>query len=196
MTMILFPSHDQSTNLFTYSEDFSDASWTKSGTTVTSNAILSPDGSVNADLIEISSAGARFVSQSVTLTSGQNYVLSCFMKNGNTGWNALGAFDGVSDFATGTFDILNGNIGSTSVSSGSVNTELSIQDYGNGWYRCIMKFTATSTGSWSIRVYASVQSATNYSGVVGENAYIFGAQLEQLSYPTSYIITPEHPQGS
>ena len=38
----------QSTNLFTYSEDFSDASWTKSGTTVTSNAILSPDGSVNA----------------------------------------------------------------------------------------------------------------------------------------------------
>ena len=179
----------QSTNLFTYSEDFSDASWTKSGTTVTSNAILSPDGSVNADLIEISSAGARFVSQSVTLTSGQNYVLSCFMKNGNTGWNALGAFDGVSDFATGTFDILNGNIGSTSVSSGSVNTELSIQDYGNGWYRCIMKFTATSTGSWSIRVYASVQSATNYSGVVGENAYIFGAQLEQLSYPTSYIRT-------
>lgn len=179
----------QSTNLITYSEDFSNAAWVKNSATITSNSVLSPDGSVNADLIEIISGGARFVSQNISVTSGLTYVLSCFMKNGNTGWNALGAFSGVSDFATGTFDLENGVVGSTSVSVGAVNTELSIENYGNGWFRCIMKFTATSTASWSIRVYSSVQSATDYSGVVGENTYIFGAQFEQLSYATSYIRT-------
>ena len=45
------PSHllePQRTNLITYSEDFSNASWVKDATSIVSNEITSPDGSLNA----------------------------------------------------------------------------------------------------------------------------------------------------
>jgi hypothetical protein len=40
-------------NLITYSEDFSNAYWTKTGASVTSDVAISPDGSLNADKLNI-----------------------------------------------------------------------------------------------------------------------------------------------
>ena len=39
----------QSTNLINYSEDFSNSSWGKTNSSITSNSIISPDGTLNAD---------------------------------------------------------------------------------------------------------------------------------------------------
>ena len=40
-------------NLLTYSEQFDNAAWTKSGVTVTANTTISPDGTQNADKLTI-----------------------------------------------------------------------------------------------------------------------------------------------
>ena len=48
----------QSTNLINYSEDFSNSSWGKTNSSITSNSIISPDGTLNADkLVENTSTG-------------------------------------------------------------------------------------------------------------------------------------------
>ena len=40
---------DEATNLLQYSEDFSNAAWSKSNSSITSNSVISPDGTQNAD---------------------------------------------------------------------------------------------------------------------------------------------------
>jgi hypothetical protein len=52
----------QRTNVETWSEDFSNASWTKTNSSITANTTTSPDGTQNADkIIENSANGVHFV---------------------------------------------------------------------------------------------------------------------------------------
>ena len=44
-------------NLLTYSEDFTNAAWSKTNTTVTPNAVAAPDGTMTADLLAVSTSG-------------------------------------------------------------------------------------------------------------------------------------------
>jgi len=58
----------QRTNEITYSEDFSDSSWTKSGTTITPNNATSPDGTLNASTINFS-APSQYLLYNETMTT-------------------------------------------------------------------------------------------------------------------------------
>lgn len=58
-------------NLLTYSEQFDNAAWSKSGSTVTQNAGTAPGGALTADkLVENTNNGVHQVSQTVTMPSG------------------------------------------------------------------------------------------------------------------------------
>ena len=61
-----------------------------------------------------------------------------------------------------------------------------IEDYGNGLYRCSITINATITNSYiQIAVVDYDNSISN--SVVGGNIYAWGAQVEEGSFPTSYI---------
>jgi hypothetical protein len=68
------------TNLITYSEDFSNAAWSKNNLTVTSGVAISPDGSLNADLLNFTSSG-NYIDYPGTITIGQTYTVSCYVKS-------------------------------------------------------------------------------------------------------------------
>jgi hypothetical protein len=66
----------------------------------------------------------------------------------------------------------------------------SIEDYGNGWYRCTLTETGNTaaTSSASLQIFLNESDAqTTWAADGDEYAYIFGAQLEQSTSKTSYI---------
>ena len=178
-----FLLENQSTNLITQSELFSDASWGKQATIVDANSIISADGTQNASKIQSTQTGSALVSVSYpTLTVGNTYTFSCFAKKGNNDWIRLAH---ISSGGTGCwFDLENGVVGTVNSQSAT------IEDYGNGWYKCTNTFIATASTHANL-VFIGICDAdgSTNAGIVGQNDYLWGAQLEQQSYATSYIPT-------
>jgi len=173
-----------STNLFTYSSDYTNAAWTKTNFTNTATIDVSPDGTQNASLMALTSTNSNHtLSQTATLTAA-SYTLSVYAKAyGSTyPFVQLAASSGIYC----NFDLSGGTAGTPS--SGTA----SIQSVGNNWYRCALTFTGTAA-SYTLSVnYANLITATYQPSVAGNgfNGYlIWGAQVELAPSATSYIAT-------
>ena len=169
----------QSTNLLTYSEDFSNAAWTKTGASVVSDATTSPDGSLNADkLMEDTSTGLHKIQVFYTFTA-VDYSNSIRIKPNGTTKVSLW-IDGASK---GTkFDLSTGTIYSETSSLGKITA------LPNGWFEIATTADGTSGTSYALYFYDDSWNVT-YTGDGTSGVYIWGAQAEALSYATSYIPT-------
>jgi hypothetical protein len=157
----------QSTNLITYSEDFSNAYWINNGATITSNEITSPSGTLTADLLTGTGGGFGLVLFSTWTAT--NTIATCFAKAGSTNIFKIANASAANRYVL--FDLSNGTVFEQSTGWTGF-----IEYYGNGWYRCTA-ISNNETGTFSLSVTAA-----------SESIYIWGAQLEQ-SYATSYIPT-------
>ncbi len=167
----------QRTNLVTYSEDFSQSIYLKSNVTLTSG-FISPFGTPTAKkLIEGTNNGSHFIYSNVFL-SGLRF-FSVYLKKAER------------DYAWIT-DSQNGNGININLTNGtftSINnpTNPKIENVGNDWYRC--SFGSNVSSVWQLRIDTAIDSGRDYQGDGTSGIYIFGAQLEEGSYPTSYIPT-------
>ena len=182
---------NQSTNLITYSEDFSQSYWDKTSATVSTSTITDPTGGQNSFKLvpDSGTGGNRSLSENFTGLSGL-HTQTVFAKKGEYNYIMLRTRNAPN---TGVmFDLENGtfNVNVTSAAFDSAK----IEDYGNGWFRCSMTLDPSQMTT-SGRIYTSFSvgitgSETNsFDGDGTSGIYIFGAQFEQLSYATSYIPT-------
>jgi hypothetical protein len=165
---------EQRTNLFTYSEDFSNAAWSKNNVTVTANTIVAPDGSLTSDKV-IANVGINFhsVIQNPSITPSTVYTLSCFLKRGEYQYGFLYS-DGATKGAIFDLDSL-----TVTGSILGVPTSSTIVDAGNGWARCSITFTSgVSTFSNTWVGPTSSPTSANIAGDGYSGIYIWGAQLE------------------
>ena len=142
----------QRSNKLPYSEDFSDASWTKFGSpTIDVTSIISPDGTLNGTKVTRGSNPTPLRKGTSPILNIE-HTFSIYAKKGN-------------------YDKLSLDIGDEDAPTYTLTDE---------WQR----FEVTSTPASNNHVDINVPSSTN-----GDYIYIWGAMLEEGSYPTSYIPT-------
>ena len=177
------------TNIITYSEDFSNVAWIKTGVSLTSG-FVSPDGTTNAfKLVEDTSNSSHRVYKtglSNGASASKEFTYSIFVKKSEVNWFLLKTvINGQSVTVNVWFDLVNGVLGTQTNGTGK------IESYGNDWYKCSINITTDATAT-SLNTYGYLADGNNSENYVGDGTsgvYIFGAQLEENSYATSYIPT-------
>jgi hypothetical protein len=178
-----FPSD----NSFSFSEDFSNAYWTKTRTTVTPDAILAPSGYQVADALidDLTASTTHVIGRSMSFVAGTTYTISMYVKqlaNRNLRIDfpsaLFGAVSSVAVFNSATGAVL-------SVSAGTTATSV---DRGNGWYQVSITKTAVTTGSGTVNFFLTSGTATSYSGDGASGVYIWGAQFTTTAGLQPYTI--------
>jgi hypothetical protein len=166
------------TNTFLYSEQFDNAYWVKTKTTITINDIAAPDGTITAEKLEASITATDVRIQRSGSISAGLYTNSIYVKAAELNIIRMYAVD-FSSQATFTLS------GSGSISSIIGSATPKIVSVGDGWYRCSMSLSFAG-GSTQI-LYLNLGGGATITA--GDGVYIWGAQLETGSTATEYIPT-------
>jgi len=153
------------TNLIIDSEEFAApiSTWTRSGTSVTSNTTIAPDGTLTADTVSNTPSQSSWIRPSLSLNTSLTYTITLYVKPLTT--NKIISFEWQ---GANTFDLSNPGPG--------------VQTLPNGWYRLTVTKTGVNAGpAIYIGAYGTTSDSVSFA--------FWGAQLETGSFPTSYIPT-------
>ena len=181
------------TNGFSNSHNLGNVSvWTQTSCTVSADAIIGPDGKTTADkVVEDGTAGATHQLQSVALPSPSDdtdQTVSVYAKAGERNWFTIGIRSKPSTTIRRVFfDLSTGVVGTEE--SGNTGT---IEDVGNGWYRCTVT-RDISSGPENPRAFfglADADGSSSYNGDGASGLYLWGAQVEvDQSFASTHILT-------
>jgi hypothetical protein len=179
-------------NLLGFTQEFDNAAYTKTNSTITANATAAPDGSVTADkLVEDAGSVSPFANQNFTSIVGTTYTFTCYGKEDSSsakrylmllmpssqfGSNIRGVFD----LAAGTFTVTG-------------TATVSMEFVGNGWWRCRVTATATlaAAAAHQVGLYDVVTgSVSAYTGDGTSGDFIWGAQLSDSASLDPYVYNP------
>jgi hypothetical protein len=190
----------QRTNLLPYSEDFTNIIWTKARTTAVLESVLNPKNTLTTYYLqEDDTTNSHELFQAgKTITAGSILTSSIYFKRKIGSADRFLRVQMLDDtFTNGARVLFNIQTGTIAVSPLAVglgsNVSAKIEDYGNGWYRgsltCKLDDVSTTVRANNYLQSSGVGFTATYTGDGVSGAYLFGAQLEQGAYSTSYIPT-------
>ena len=179
----LFIESEARTNLIT--DSIPDSNWSPIRATISENVsgTVAPDGSQTASKgVESSASGTHRVDFVATLTDTNTYTYSIFAKAAE---RSMIAMEIGNSSVTGNFARFDLSSGSVAAESGTVTS--SIENFGNGWYRCRVTAAAGTTDRILIGIFDG--ATQSYAGDGSSGVFLWGAQLEENPTASSHIPT-------
>jgi len=177
-------------NLITEPEEFDHANWSKNQCSISADVLIAPDGVLLADKLAQTSGIDHYMLHSFSMATG-DLVASCFGRwvEGNNEWLDMSiAGDGGSNGFKGWFNIRTGKVGTaTTFGAGYSTPTLSIEHYGEGWFRCIMQGDMTANSSPVIVLRTTDADAVTTSPI-GGSMYFFGAHVKAGTVTPDYFV--------
>jgi hypothetical protein len=183
-----------STNLLLQSENLG-TTWTQYFTTVSLDAIASPDGATSAEkIIETIDNNLHGIYQNVNPNGA--YSISGHFRSSERRYVGYRIQKTTNDYATTVFDSLNGVVSQSTVVGVTItNVSSSVKPAVNSFYRCITKFTKP-IAAFNIFVHLhttgtptlNTNGGETYVGDITKGLYMWGFQFESGD-ATSYIPT-------
>ncbi len=191
---ILFEGYAR-TNLLLQSEVTSNASWTATNVTITDDDGVAADGASTADLWTNDSDGAE-VTQAVTISAGDQVVVSAFVEDVVAGAHFRIQAGGASGEANAWFDVAGEAIGASTDNTYTVDVHY-IEDWGGGIFRCVAVITtATDTALTCLFALADGDSSLTEDSVDAMRVWGLVCEVVGTNQParaTSYIQTTSSP---
>jgi hypothetical protein len=169
----------QRTNSALFSEQINNAAWNKLNTTISANAAVAPDGTTSADLVYPTTTGTdRLIEQLPVGIIGQTWTSSFFVKASGFSWVLIYSPNLVTcwfNASTGTFGTVGAGVTATVL--GQVN----------GFWRVSFTGTIASANAYLYLGTADANGTTTSTASGTNGILIWGCQIEQGAYATSYI---------
>jgi len=177
------------TNKLVQSQTFK-TTWNTGNAAIPNDLFEAPDNSLTAQVITATSGGASdvLINQVVATTAGETYTFSAHVKKAANGFCAF-VFDGG---GTNRFAFFNAETGAASNTSNILTTSFDKMD--DGWVRVSITFQANATTSSSVvSIFTAAAAGSTATGAAfqagTELLYIWGAQLEEDSRMSAYMVT-------
>ena len=179
--------------LNSYSEDFSNAYWTKVAISVSAASVAGPDNVSTATrrIVESGTTDQHCLRKGITTTAGNTYTVSVYVKPGSYDtfgfefyWNFN--YNGKAEVTS-----ISGNTATVTSASG-VNATLSRTVMtASGWYRYALTFTHPPgvTGTITPDFNIAIKQTNPYAGNGTNYMDVYGFMLEAGSGASSYIPT-------
>jgi hypothetical protein len=174
-------------NLYSYSQEFDNAYWTKFNTTATADDIVAPDGTTTAERITVNNTVGAYINRGSIMQNGEEYTLSIYAKAGTA--DNIRISNITSGTTGGWFDLSTGTIGTQNGASNSST----ITDVGNGWYRITRTFGSVTANSSTESLFGINDGDGLTTAPLNGYLYVWGAQIEKRSSATAYTPTTSSP---
>lgn len=182
----------QTSTLNAWGEDYTNAYWTKVGSSISATSVDGPDNVSTATrrIVESATTAQHGIRRGIATTAGQTYTVSVFVKPGSYDSFGFELYWSASYNAKAEVTSISGNTETVTSASGVNATITRTVMSASGWYRYAMTFThPLAVGAATPDFNVLVKQTAAYAGNGTNYMDVYGFMLEAGSGASSYIPT-------